>query len=226
MAVCLRTVLGLGDLVDHLTLAIELVVAGRQVQTKGLQGRGGQVPGIVDEILVEIGDVVVRAVELDQLVTRLLDIVDIEVAVCLRTVLGFGDLVDHLTLTVELIVAGGQIQTKCLQGGGGLVHLLVHNELVSVGHIVVVAVVLVQAIGLHHSTVDVQIPVILGTIHDDHLTVRTELIITGENGSAVSPGCSVGVGNVQPLILKGITHTVEADSALEIVVIPIDILEA
>ena len=84
-----------------------------------------------------IGDVVVVTLICDQLICQLLLAVEVEVTVILRTVQNLDHRDHHLTLSIELIIARGQIQTGGLQAGRGQVLGLIDNVLIAIANEVV-----------------------------------------------------------------------------------------
>ena len=165
----LRSLRSLGN--DQLTLGIEVVGACGKGSTVGkgltLNVLGAQSLIGVDKDLVSIADEIEVAVVLNQLVTDLLDIVDVQVSIDdtvlgLRSLRNLGD--DHLTIGTKVVIAcgnGGAVsEGLTLNVLGSQILIAVDEELVAVRDEVEVTLVLNKHICLQHITVLVEVAVV------------------------------------------------------------------
>ena len=159
-----------------------------------------------------IGDVVVVTLICDQLVCQLLLAVEVEVTVILRTVqnLDHGD--HHLTLSIELIIARGQIQTGGLQAGRGQVLGLIDNVLIAIANEVVSTLKLDKLVSLLLHTANIQIAIIKAVL-DQQLTVGVEVVVISGQIQTGSHQMLLGqilvlIGNVLIAITNEVVGTV------------------
>ena len=130
-------------------------------------------------------DEVVIAFPLDELIAVLTDAVEVEEAVVLGTVLD-----DEPALGVELIVGDGE--GSALHKLSAEVDALVLGDLVAVVDEVPVALVLYKLVAVQTDAVAVEEAVGLGTVLDDELAFRVELIVAdGEGGSLHELGAQI-----------------------------------
>ena len=139
-----------------------------------------------------LGNVIIAAFKFNKLICLLLNAVQIEVTVSIRTVLD-----NHLAVCTKFIVTRHEVGSR--ENVLCEIDFLVGNILVVLGNIVIAAFKFDKLICLLLDTVQIEVTVSFRAVLDDHLPVSTEFIVTGhEVGSCKDVLCEIDslVGNI------------------------------
>ena len=153
----------------HLAVCTEIIVA--HLQVGAFQKPSAEIKAALLGVLISVADEIIAPFILDQLVASLSHPVEVEVAICVRTIRD-----GHLAICIEVIVA--YLQAGARQEGSIQIQRNVSGILVGVTDKVVISLILNQFVAGLLYAVQIEISVRIGSVLDGHDPIAVKVIVS------------------------------------------------